>query len=325
MPVYNQMQYVSDAVNSILAQTFVNFEFIIVDDGSTDGTPEILNNFTDPRIRIIRQQNGGFINALVTGYRAARGEWIARMDSDDLSHPTRLEKQYEFLAAHPECSFVGTAYGFATPNDRFVQPRKRFGWRFVDPAQITLGGRIFGDPTVMFHRATADRVGYYDDEFENENPLWYRLLRVKKGAVLGEILYYTRWRMGSVSRGGINQWTRDYYPLRKKYDPDNAAKIATRRAMNDTAINKQVKQGVAIYLRAGDRKAALRLAWSVWKSEPLSARRTKFLLYALLGIEGIRMAHLRYSAATLMRRPHPLLAHDLVDRTTRSREMFYSR
>ena len=318
MPVYNQERYVTDAVTSILTQTFQDFEFIIVDDGSTDRTPEILKTFTDPRIIIVRQQNAGFIAALRFGYRRARGEWIARMDSDDLSHPSRLAKQVEFLAAHPECGFVGSAYGFATPNDCFVQPGERFEFRFVDPAQITLGGRIFGDATVMFHRATAENVGYYDDEFENENPLWYRMLKVKKGAVLGEALYYTRWWMGSLSRRGADRLVKDYYPLRKKYDPDNAAKIPNRSVSDKTTVNRQVKFGVAIYLRAGDRKAALRLAWSAWRSLPLSARRTKLLCYSLLGIEGVRVANIRDTARLLMRSPHPLLAHNFANRAGRS-------
>jgi len=193
MPVYNQERYVRDAVKSILDQTFEDFELIIVDDGSADRTPEVLCSFSDPRIRIMRQPNSGFISALLTGYHAARGEWIARMDSDDVSHPERLAKQLELLENQPECSFVGTAYGFTTPNDCYVKPRRRFEWKYVEPAEITLGDRIFGDATVMFHRDTASRMGYYDGEFENEIPLWYRLLGVGKGAVLGDVLYFHRW------------------------------------------------------------------------------------------------------------------------------------
>lgn len=307
MPVYNQERYVSDAIESVLSQTYGKFEFIIVDDGSTDRTAEVLSTFRDARIRIIRQSNSGFISALMMGYQAAQGEWIARMDSDDLSHPQRLVKQIQFLTEHPECAFVGTAYGFATPNDHFVQAVRDIEWRFVEPAQITLGGRIFGDPTVMFHRATAASVGYYDSEFENENPLWYRLLKVKKGAVLGEVLYYTRWRMGSVSRGGLDHWSKDYYPVRIKYDPENAAKMTTASFGHKNSFNTHLKQGVAIYLRAGDRNAALGLAWSAWKSDPFSIRRTKLLSYALLGIEGVRLSRIRDSAGKLIRHPSPLL------------------
>lgn len=302
MPVYNQERFIAQAVACILAQTFTDFELIIVDDGSTDRTTEVLAQFDDPRIRYRRVKHQGFIKALLQGYKEARGTWIARMDSDDVCHPERLERQVEFLKQHPECVFVGTAYGFITPNDYCVKPSTQFEWRYVKPASITLGGRVFGDPTVVFHRQTAEQVGYYDPEFDNENALWYRLLHCSKGAVLGESLYLTRWVMGSVSRNVSWNHTGSHFKIRMKYDPENAAKM--KRSEDFSArkwLTNKVRQGVSIYLGAGDRNAAVRLAWAGWKSFPLSAVRTKMLLYAILGIEGVRTTRMRERTNRLVR------------------------
>jgi glycosyltransferase involved in cell wall biosynthesis len=311
MPVYNQERYVMDAVNSVLNQTFKVFELIIVNDGSTDRTAEILARYQDPRIRIIHQPNAGFIAALLTGFQAAQGEWIARMDSDDVSHPERLAKQVEFLGAHPECAFVGTAYGLATPNDFFLEPVREFDWKYVEARQITRGGRVFGDPTVMFHRQTAAGVGYYDQEFDNENPLWYRLLKIRKGAVLGETLYYNRWLMGSVSKSRFEHWSAVHFQVRKKYDAENINPQKNDLAFDaGKVLTRKLKEGVVIYLRAGDRKAALQLAWFGWKSDPLSAIRNKLLLYAVLGIQGIRINQLRRNNSSYVRRFPPFLTGD---------------
>jgi glycosyltransferase involved in cell wall biosynthesis len=319
LPVYNQERFITQAIESMLAQTFTDFELIVVDDGSTDRTVEMLRRFDDSRIRCITAPHRGFIKSLVRGYEEARGSWIARMDSDDLSHPARLARQMEFLEAHPECAFVGTAYGFLTPNGYCLEPSTQFDWRYVTPWDITIGRRVFADPTVVFHRETAERVGYHDPEFENENPLWYRLIECSKGAVLGEPLYLARWMIGSLSRTGSRRLTEDHLRIRFRYDPENAAKLrAGLKYSAKKTLEKNLKKGMGIYLRAGDRAAALGLAWLGWTSWPFSAVRTKLLLYAILGIEGIRVARVRAQTKRFLRRPNPLLAHQKAPGETRS-------
>lgn len=107
MSVYNRQDYLREAVESILQQTFSDFEFLIVDDASTDRTPEILESYRDPRIRVIRRDAGpGLIAALNLGLEEANGKYIARMDSDDISLPHRLEKQVAFMEEHPDTGVV---------------------------------------------------------------------------------------------------------------------------------------------------------------------------------------------------------------------------
>lgn len=110
MPVYNGEAYLSAAVESILNQTFGDFEFLIVDDGSSDRTPDLLAEYAarDARLRLMRQANAGVRAALNLGLSQARGAYLARMDADDLSHPERLRIQVDYLQAHPEVALVGT-------------------------------------------------------------------------------------------------------------------------------------------------------------------------------------------------------------------------
>lgn len=109
MPVYNGRLFLTAAIESVLSQTFTDLEFIIVNDGSTDGTSHVLRRYArqDERIRVINQENAGVSSSLNRGDRAARGVYIARMDADDVCMPSRLEQQMRHLETHPECVLVG--------------------------------------------------------------------------------------------------------------------------------------------------------------------------------------------------------------------------
>src|SRR5260370_34687140 len=111
MSVYNGARFLDQAINSIRAQTYRDFEFIIVDDGSTDETPALLSGhaMADSRIRILSQENRGLIESLNRGFAAATGTYIARMDADDVAKPYRLEKQLDFLTANPGIALGGVA------------------------------------------------------------------------------------------------------------------------------------------------------------------------------------------------------------------------
>ncbi len=110
MAVFNGEQYLQEAIESILRQTFDNFEFVIIDDGSTDKTVEILNRFSDERIkRLTNESNIGLTRSLNRGIRFSRGEYIVRQDADDVSLPERLAKQVAYLDAHSMVGLVGTS------------------------------------------------------------------------------------------------------------------------------------------------------------------------------------------------------------------------
>ncbi len=277
MPVYNQETYVGDAIRCILDQSFRNFEFIIVDDGSTDGTIEVINRFDDPRIRLIRADHGGYLSALKLATRAAEGKWLARMDSDDLCLPDRFEKQLDFLEAHPECVFVTSAYGIVTPNDKFLGISNHSGWHFVLPSDITHGRRLFCDGCTMFDRKAAIEMDY-DDELGVESPLWYRLLQTGKGAVLEEPLYFVRWRMGSLSRGQMKNAGNVHFQVRDRYD--NAEIVGIRRCDRQIGISKNEKRAVYYNAAAGDFSSARKTAFSVWRQSPFNVEAYKLIYIA---------------------------------------------
>ncbi len=110
MPVYNGAKHLREAIESILIQTFQHFEFLIMDDGSTDDTPKILEDYAkkDHRIKILHQKNHGLVESLNTLVTHAASDLIARMDADDIAYPKRLEVQYEYMKAHPQTVVLGT-------------------------------------------------------------------------------------------------------------------------------------------------------------------------------------------------------------------------
>lgn len=125
MPVYNREKYVGAAIESILSQTYTNFEFIIVDDGSTDHSVEVIQSYRDPRIRLIQLPNNqGISAARNAGNELARGEFIAVMDSDDIALPQRLEKELAYLHKHPEIGLCGASFRyFDDISQRLSKPR----------------------------------------------------------------------------------------------------------------------------------------------------------------------------------------------------------
>lgn len=207
MPVYNTGTYVEAAVRSILVQTLRDFELIIIDDGSTDGAGEQLQQLAaqDPRIRLTCRPNTGYTRALQEALTYARAPLIARMDSDDLSHPQRLEKQLAFLDAHPDIAVVGTAWNLLRPNNTRHPPSDndiatfRAGPDAV-ATRLAQGHNIIAHPSVVFRRAAFDAAGGYEPAYEpaEDFECWLRMSRTQRLAVLPEILIDYRHHPASV-------------------------------------------------------------------------------------------------------------------------------
>ncbi len=205
LPVYNCPRYVGGAIESILAQTFADFEFLIIDDGSTDQTPEVLKKYTDPRIRIIRHENRGLAGTLNVGIKLARGKYIARQDQDDTSLPDRLAKQLSYMEEHPDCGLLGT-WAQIMDGDTLVE---RYHRHPSDPCDIRyqlLFNNPFVHSSVMLRKSVLDAAGGYSTDPERQPPedyeLWSRLVRGARAANLPEVLLYYRETPGSMSRVG---------------------------------------------------------------------------------------------------------------------------
>lgn len=179
MSVYNGEQYLDDAIDSVLTQDFSDFEFLLIDDASTDRSPEIIQSYAqrDARIRLIENpQNIGLTRSLNKGMRAARAEFVARLDADDIAAPQRFSQQYRYLVKQPECTVVGSV---AHLIDVRGQPQGQTDW-FSDGA---LAAQLFffnslAHSSVMFRREPILALGGYDDDFTRaqDYDLWLRCL-----------------------------------------------------------------------------------------------------------------------------------------------------
>lgn len=203
MPAFNAAEFLDGAVSSILGQTFRDFEFIIIDDGSTDDTASILEKYAqaDGRLRVFRQSNEGVIAALNRGCRLARGRYIARMDADDISLPHRIERQLDYLEKHPQVGIVGT---WITEIERDGSVRRNW---CPSPLPMVLRWRhFFGGcvhhPSVLMKRGVLAKIDFYrPDAFPVEDlDLWLRASAITEFGNVPEVLFKYRVWGGSVSK-----------------------------------------------------------------------------------------------------------------------------
>lgn len=203
MAVYNGQKYLAEAVDSILNQTFTNFEFLIINDGSTDNSREIILSFDDPRIRIVdNPDNIGLARSLNRGLQLAQGELIARQDADDISYPNRIEQQFRFLEMHPEVILLGTGVRTIDESGR-PHPDKLYV-----PTSLTairwylMFGNAFAHTSVMFRRNIIwDKLGGYDEVFDRieDYELWSRVARSFIVENLPNVLIDYRYHYGSIT------------------------------------------------------------------------------------------------------------------------------
>ena len=161
MPAYNAAPFLREAVDSVLAQTFTNFEFLIIDDGSTDETAAILKTYADSRIRICRQENAGVTGALNAGIYLSKGKYIARFDADDICYPFRLQVQYDYFLAHPECVLLGSAADYIDEEGADLFEWQPSGYNKAELAEVIKKASPFDHPTVAYPRLLALELGGY--------------------------------------------------------------------------------------------------------------------------------------------------------------------
>ena len=191
LPVYNRVAYVEEAVESILSQTLEDFEFIIIDDGSTDGSGDLLSAYAqaDKRIRLRRRENRGLITSLNEGIDMARGHYIARMDSDDCSYPQRFVRQVAFLDRHPAIGVVGSKIEFIDADGQV-----NGAWPMPTNPDMIAWKLLFNNclchPSVMMRRSALAAVGGYATwaEYAEDYELWTRLLQTTRIANLPDVL-----------------------------------------------------------------------------------------------------------------------------------------
>ena len=201
MPVYNGERYVREALDSILQQSFSGFEFIIINDGSTDHSAKIVQSYDDPRIRYFEnEQNIGLTRSLNRGLSLARAPYVARMDADDVSLPQRLARQIDFLDTHPKVGVVGSAVQFIDERGKAYRM-----WRSLSAHEALRWCLCLYDPimhpTVMMRRDVVGQVGGYNPDMvtAEDYDLWRRSSEVTHLSNLQDVLLYLRKHEASVT------------------------------------------------------------------------------------------------------------------------------
>ncbi len=199
MPVYNAAKYIREAIDSILNQTFTDFEFLIINDGSTDNTADIVNEYKDPRIKLVsNDSNCGLIYTLNKGIDLAQGKYIARMDADDICAPQRLEMQVGYLEKNPDIDILGTAFNFIGTPYEIHHP--------VYQAEIRiklLDDNAFSHPSVMMRTEALRRVGlHYNSDYKHveDYQFWTQAEMTGLGlANLDDVLLFYRQHADQIS------------------------------------------------------------------------------------------------------------------------------
>ena len=199
MSVYNGERYVSEAIESILNQTFADFEFIIVNDGSTDGSLEIIQTYNDTRIRLLNNEtNLGIPRSSNKALEQARAQYIARMDADDVSVPNRFELQLKYFEEHPQTALVGT-------DIYTIDDAGKVLWEIRFPSNLSrsllLQGNKICHGSIMFKKEIIDRLGMYNELFAYsvDYELYLRIAQYYNVSNLNTPLYKWRAHSGNIS------------------------------------------------------------------------------------------------------------------------------
>jgi glycosyltransferase involved in cell wall biosynthesis len=296
MPAYNARRYVAEAVESVLAQTFADFEFLIVDDGSTDDTPAILQKFAarDHRIEVITQPNSGVGAALNAGLALARGRYIARMDSDDICLPLRFEKQVEYLERTLDCVLVGSRVMIIDSDGTslFEMDSVQLTHEKIDELLMRARWSIV-HPSIMMRTDIVRRLGGYNNDLVpvEDHDLFLRLAEVGKLANLPDVLLkYRKHPMNSVrvladrrvtalKKVMDSAWQRRGMPDRSGYPeilPD-VDRDDPRREI------KQKRNWGWECLKSGNVAVARKYAFSILRSAPLERESWRLMYCALRG------------------------------------------
>ena len=291
MPAYNSARYLRESVTSLLNQTFEDFELIIIDDGSTDDTLALLRELTksDCRVRIVTQANRGIANSCNAALSLARGEFVARMDADDVSLPERFEKHVAYMREHPDCAVVGSRVMLIDP---FGSPLHS-PHHDVDHDKILAGlmagvGWSIVQPAAMMRRSTMLAVGGYRTGIDasEDLDLFLRMGEHGKLANLPEVLLNYRQHPDSANHTRVAEqdankrriitdaYSRKGLPLPDGWTPPKRKVIP---------IQTEVDMWAWSALRKGNVTAARKHAVSLLRMSPFSASSWRLMYCALRG------------------------------------------
>jgi glycosyltransferase involved in cell wall biosynthesis len=299
--VFNGMPYLEHAIQSILEQSFKNWEWILIDDGSTDRSAEVMTSFAeiDPRIRIVRQPNLGLTRALIQGCELARAPFIARQDADDTSDSKRLEKQISLIKSNSDFAFVSCFAQYIGPQNEPLEVVTRP----TDPRDATEGllNARLGPPahgTVLFRKDVYQRAGRYRDcfYFAQDSDLWMRMAEIGQIAYVPEVLYFFRRHFCSITSsrspeqefyGEIGQACRRARANHQSEEPfleqaiAKAAELRSRKVnVRDSAPSIRESYFIASQLLQNRDMRCRNYLWQILKRQPYHWRALLKLIYS---------------------------------------------
>ncbi len=275
---YNSQRFLAPALDSLLAQTLREFELIAVDDGSTDHTAEILEDYQakDSRVRLIRIKHSGIVQGLNTGLEAAQCEIIAHADADDLHHPDRLRKQFDFLQANPQVVAVGSRLEVIEPYGSPLRiTNHKLTHEEIEAEHLAGSGWALANPAATFRKSVALKVGGFrtDYPFSEDFDFYVRMAEAGQLANLPEALVKYRlhssscnWKHHGTQMNNKPALLSEAYRRRGKTMP---AGIAFPSAWDRPPGGRYVSW-VWAALKDKNVAGARKHAWSALKSAPLS-------------------------------------------------------
>jgi len=263
VPTYNRLELLKLTLDSVRKQTFRDFEIVVVDDGSTDGTWEWLEDQAD--LRALRQPNSGIATSRNNGAAAARGRWFAFLDHDDLWAPEKLQIQADFIRDNPEVALVAARH--VRLGNRYSRP-ERPTWIKGDLLVKVFSESFIHTSSVVIKREVFDKIGGFPAQyrFADEFDVWLRIARDYPIAFVDQPLVFIRFYEANTSHDRIGVRTDTFDILMKNYDPERIPRPVFLRTLSDHDISF----GRA-YLKAGDMAEALK-----WFRQ--SVQRTPFRL-----------------------------------------------
>ena len=291
MAVYNGEKYLRQAVNSVLTQTFTDFEFVLIDDGSTDSSPQILRDYAqaDARIRLVSRPNKGLTKTLNEGLHLARAPYIARMDSDDICLPERFARQVEFLDAHPKVLLVGAQVELIDPDGDPISLKHGIEntAEEIDEALLNKGWPLV-HPAVMMRRDAVLAIGGYCEKYitNQDHDLFLRLSETGPLANLPEPLLQYRQHFESISLARskqqgdtVEEIVREAY-LRRNLDIEAAMLRSRPKPLTATDYHRTWCWEA---LSAGNIATARKHATAIFKKRPFSFESWKLMYCSLRG------------------------------------------
>jgi len=290
MTVYNGRKYLAAAIDSILSQTFGDFEFLIIDDGSKDDSPAILRDYAnrDSRVRVITQVNKGLTHSLNEGLQLARGRYIARMDADDLSLPQRIEKQVKFLDDHPEYVLIGCRCMLIDPDGYPIRekPDTVADHDQIDGLLMKMGWPLV-HPAVMMRAEVVRKIGGYDESYRTnqDHELFLRLAEVGKLANLQEILLRYRQHFESVGFTKVESQALTVVEIARAAHQRRGLPFADFEALGPRLLRPldHRRNWTWWALKAGNVATARRHAFALIRGAPLSRESWRAMYCALRG------------------------------------------